>query len=144
MTNNISNNQQQTQNINKAVNFMEKWELEANEYSTALMPSVKIMDRETNRSRWIQKPWPRVKPVTERVYEMFYSKIVDPISQTYYPERDSQGNIIEPSDGKPRARQIISDIIRLKHADGNEYLYTNGILVGFNSFGSIVTYPYHK
>ena len=62
----------------------------------------------------------------------------------FYPERDLQGNVIEPSDGGPRARIIVSQIIRLKSVTGEEFLYSIGTIAGFNSLGSLVSYPYYK
>ena len=52
-----------------------------------------------------------------------------------------QGNIIEPSDGDPRARYIIHNIIRVKSYSGQEYLISSGTLVGFSSLGSPVYHP---
>jgi len=70
--------------------------------------------------------------------------MVEPTSRTFYPVRDLQGNDIEPSDGGPRARVIISQIIRLKSVIGKEFLYSIGTIFGFNSLGVLVSYPYYK
>ena len=69
MTNNSNNksgtsNQQQQQ---QSIDFMnEKWELEEKCFTDTLMPPIKIQDRETKRSRWVRKHFPRIKPIEQR------------------------------------------------------------------------------
>ena len=74
-------------------------------------------------------------------YEKFFTRISDPISGEFYPERDLTGNVIEPSDGGPRARYIIHNIVRVKSYSGQEFLISSGTLVGFSSLGSPVYHP---
>ena len=137
---NNNNNQQQ-----QSIDFInEKWALEEKCFTDTLMPPVKVQDRETKRSRWVRKPWPRIKPIEQRGFESFYSKIIDPATGKSYEQRDSSGNVIKQSDELSPLRHIVHTIVRLKSVDGNEYLYTLGHLHGFNSFGDHVSYYVHK
>jgi hypothetical protein len=146
-SNNSNNNKDNNQNnINKAVNLFPRWEIEQKEWNTeAGTKDIKVHNLDSNKSKTIQVlGFPRLKPPIQLHWEKFYSSIVEPISGMFYPERDLQGNIIEPSDGGPRARTIISQIIRLKSVTGEEYLYSIGTIYGFNSMGVLVSYPYYK
>ena len=133
-------------NINKAVNLFPRWEIEEREWNTeAGTREVNVRNLESNKSKTIQvQGFPRLKPVTQISWEKIYSSMVEPTSRTFYPERDLQGNVIEPSDGGPRARIIVSQIICLKSVIGKEYLYSIGTIYGFNSLGVLVSYPYYK
>ena len=144
MTKSNNNNGQQNQQ-QQSIDFInEKWAFEEKCFTDTLMPPVKVQDRETKRSRWIRKPWPRVKPIEQRGYELFYSKVIDPATGKAYEQRDSSGNVIKQTDGLGPLRHIVSTIVRLKSVDGNEYLYTLGQLHGFNSFGDHISYYVHK
>jgi hypothetical protein len=144
--NNLTSTKGNNQNINKAVNLMPRWEIEEKEWNTEVSTKdIKVHNLETNKSKTVQvQGFPRLKPISQISWEKFYSSIVEPTSGMYYPERDLQGNIIEPSDGGPRARAIISQIVRLKSVTGEEYLYSLGSIYGFNSLGVLVSYPYYK
>lgn len=148
-TNNLPSNTKSNnnnQNINKAVNLMPRWEIEEKEWNTEVPTrDMKVHNLESNRSKTVQiSGFPRLKPIAQISWEKFYSSIVEPTSGMFYPERDLQGNIIEPTDGGPRARVIVSQIVRLKSVTGEEYLYTIGSILGFNSLGVLVSYPYYK
>lgn len=84
-SNNDNNNK--NKNINQAVHLMDKWNRQENEFSSS-MPKVdvKIRNIETNQMNIVQKPaWPYIKKVDQRVYEKFYSKIVEPTTRTILP-----------------------------------------------------------
>jgi hypothetical protein len=140
-SNNNNNNK-----INKVINLMPRWEIEEKEWNTEVSTKdIKIYNTDSRKSKTVQVVgFPRLKPVKQRVWEKFYSSIVEPTSGEFYPERDLQGNIIVPSDGGPRARTIISKIVRLKSISGEEYLYSIGNIYGFNSLGVLQSYPYYK
>ena len=146
-SNTKSNNQNQDiENINKAVNLFPRFEIEEKEWNTEVgTKDMNVYSLESNRSKTVQmQGFPKVKSPDQLHYERWFSSIVEPKSRTFYPERDLQGNIIEPSEGGPRARVIVSQIIRLKSVTGQEYLYTLGTIYGFNSLGVLVSYPYYK
>lgn len=104
-----------------------------------------MRNTESNETKLLKKPvWPRIKPIRHRSYQAFYSRIIDLHSGTYYPERDLAGNVIEPSDGGPRARYLIHNILRVRSYSGKEYLYSSGVILGFNSLGGVVYHPMHK
>ncbi len=131
------------ENINKAVNLFSRWEIEEKEWNTEVpMQDIKVHNIESNRSKTIQvSGFPKLKPISQISWEKFYSSIVEPTTGEFYPEKNIRGQPIEPSDGGPRARVIISQIIRLKSVTGEEYLYSIGNIYGFNSLGVLVSYP---
>ena len=90
---NIKSNQQQSQqNINQVINFIQHWELEK-KWCSLSMVDVKIRYTESGECKIIKKPvWPRIKSPKERVWEKFYSSILESVSRTLYPERNLQGN----------------------------------------------------
>jgi hypothetical protein len=139
--NNNSSNNNQTQHL-ELIN--QKWQLEEKCFSETLMPPTKVFDSETKRTKVVRRPFPRIKPIDQKGFEIFYSKIIDPQTGKPYEQRDSSGVIIRQSDGLPPARYIPHTIVRLKSIDENEYLYTLGHLHGFNSFGDHVSYYVHK
>ena len=83
--------------------------------------------------------FPRFKPVEQRVYEAFMTKITNPLTGEFYPERDTNGDQINQPNGSPNAKYVVHTIVRLKRFDGSEVLYTQGQLQGFNSLGSPIT-----
>ncbi|HJT85732.1 MAG TPA: hypothetical protein VJ697_14715 [Nitrososphaeraceae archaeon] len=140
-----SNSSNQNNNINKAVNLFPRWEIEERNWNTEVgTKSMNVYNMDTNRIKTVQvQGYPRIKSPDQLYWEKFYASIVELTSGIFYPERDLQGNVVEPSDGKARARIIISQIIRLKSVLGKEYLYL-GTVYGFNSLGVLVSYPYHR
>ena len=144
-SNNKKNNNQQ-KSVNQAVNLMPRFELEEKDWNSSVsITDVKVHNIESGESKTLKRPtWPRIKSPMERVWEKFYSSIVEPFSGNFYPERDLQGNIIEPSDGGHGLRYIVSQIIRLKNVNGQEYLYSIGTILGFNGLGVLVSFPCSK
>jgi hypothetical protein len=137
-----SQQQQNVNNINQVTQFTKRWEIEKKEWNSLPTNDIKIRNTESGEAKVIKRPrWPRIPPIDQIGYEKWFSRISDPITGEFYPERDLQGNIIEPSDGGPRARYIIHNIVRVKSYSGQEYLFSSGMLVGFSSLGSPVDYP---
>jgi hypothetical protein len=108
------------------------------------MPPSNEYNKDTKRTERVRKHFPRIKPIAQRGFESFYSKIIDPGTGKPYEERDTSGSIVKQSDGLPPARHIVHLIVRVRSFDGKEYLYTLGNLHGFNSFGSPVSFYVHK
>ena len=85
--NSKSSNSSNNNNQQQSIEFMnEKWALEEKCFTDTFMPPVKVQDRETKRTRWIRKPWPRIKPIEQRGFESFYSKIIDPATGKPYEQ----------------------------------------------------------
>jgi hypothetical protein len=148
LTSSNKNNQTQPQqnvNINQITQFTKRWEIEKKEWNTLPTRDIKLRNTDSGESKVIKRHvWPRIPSPEERVYEKFFSRICDPSSGEFYPERDLAGNVIEPSDGGQRARYIVHSIVRLKSYSGQEYLYSTGVICGFSSLGVPVRYPIHK
>jgi hypothetical protein len=146
-TNNNSNNsnQNQQQLQQQPLEFINnKWELEEKCFTETLMPPVKEFNHETKRTKIVRKPYPRIRPVEQRAYESFYSRIIDPQTGKPYEQRGPDGSIIKQPDNLGPVRHYVWTVIRQKGYDGNEYLLTLGNLYGFNSFGDLVSYYVHK
>jgi hypothetical protein len=140
-----NNSKQNHIEINKITPFTQRWEIEEQEWNSLPKVDVKVRNSESGQSRVVKRPsWPRIPRVEERGYQIFFSRICDPETGTFYPERDLTGNVIEPSDGGPRARYIINNIIRIRTHSGKEYLYSSGVICGFSSLGSPIYYPISK
>ena len=134
------------ENINKAVNLFPRWEIEEKEWNTEVgTKGMNVYNSDSNKTKTIQvQGFPRLKPVDQIHYEKIYSSMVEPTTGEFYPEKNIKGEPIEPSDNGPRARVIVSQIVRLKSISGEEYLYTLGNIYGFNSLGVLVSYPYSR
>jgi hypothetical protein len=144
---NNNNKSSNTQNleINKITPFTQRWDIEEKEWNSLPKVDFKVRNSESGQTKVIKRPsWPRIPKVEERVYKTFFSRICDPETGTFYPERDLTGNVIEPSDGGPRARYIIHNIVRIRTHSGQEFLYSTGTLCGFSSLGSPVYHPLSK
>jgi hypothetical protein len=72
------------------------------------------------------KPWPRAKSPTEIAYHNFLAEVVDPSTGDYY--------FIIQNDQKVTAKYVIDRIVREKHSNGNEYLYSEGYIEAFDYF----------
>jgi hypothetical protein len=144
--NNNSNKQNHiVEEINKITPFTQRWEIEEKEWNTLPKVDFKVRNSESGQTKVVKRPtWPRIPKVEERVYKTFFSRICDPETGTFYPERDLTGNAIEPSDSGPRARYIIHNIVRIRTHSGQEFLYSSGTLCGFSSLGSPIYHPIHK
>ena len=54
---------------------------------------------DSGETKVLKRPvWPRIPTVEQIGYERFFSRISDPTTGEFYPERDLQGNVIEPLD----------------------------------------------
>jgi hypothetical protein len=125
--NSTQNNNNNVNNINQITQFTKRWEIEQQEWNTLPKKDFKVRNSESGESRVLKRPsWPRITPIDQTAYEKFFSRISDPSTGEFHPERDLAGNIIEPSDGGPRARYIIHNIIRIRSHSGQEFLVSNG------------------
>ena len=88
--------------------------------------------------------WQRIKPVEQRGYEAFMTKITNPQTGEFFSERDLNGNEIQQPNGQPNAKYVVSMIVRLKRFDGSEVLYTQGQIQGFSSLGSQISTSIEK
>lgn len=78
--------------------------------------------------------WPREKSAKETGYERFLEEVLNPKTGEFYPERDNDSRPIKNTG----ALYFITDIYRIRRADGSEFLYTNGRVDAFNSIGDPV------
>jgi hypothetical protein len=81
------------------------------------------------------KAWPHDKPTAQISYEDFMKIILNPDTNEYYTARNKGGGIIKGTG----AKHIVTQIIRIKRKDGNEFLYSLGRIEGYDAFGNRVT-----
>jgi hypothetical protein len=84
--------------------------------------------------------WPREKSGIERAYELFLDETVNPKTGEFYPQKDEDNRAIKGTG----ATYYITDIYRLRRADGSEYLYSKGRVDAFNSLGDPVNHAIGK
>jgi hypothetical protein len=127
----------------KAVDLYQGFKMEEECFSKAI---VKDVDQSTSKSRsrksdLDQEPmtWPREKSGTETAYERFLGETVNPKTGEFYPE--IKDKIPVPKTG---ALYYITDIYRIRRADGSEFLYTKGRVDAFNSLGDPVNHATGK
>ena len=140
-TKNSSNNKQQLEkkddiNINKIVNFLSKYDKEKKLYEKAIIRD--LYSESGRRLRNQTRTWPRMKETTEVVWEKFLTTVSDVSSGTFWPPRDSQGNIIPKNDGRPNCDYYVHTIIRFRTISGEEFLYSQGYVIGYDAAGSEV------
>lgn len=68
------------------------------------------------------------------MYELWLSKVKDPETGKFYSQRDKDGNIIKGT--KPQ--QIVKQIVRIRIGDREEYVFSNGYIVGYDIMGEPV------
>jgi len=83
--------------------------------------------------------WPREKSGKETAYERFLDETVNPKTAEFYPEIKDKRPV--PKTG---CLYYITDIYRIRRADGSEYLYTKGIAYVYNSLGDPVNHAIGK
>ena len=81
------------------------------------------------------RTYPRYKTTDELIYEDFYSKVCDVSTGTFWARKDSHGNIIPKKDGRPNCDYYVSTIIRLRTMSGDEFLYSQGNIIGYDAAG---------
>jgi len=107
-------------------------------FSKAIIKDVDQNKSKFKKSDLDQEPmtWPRLKSSKETGYERFLEEVINPKTGEFYPERDSDGRSIKNTG----ATYYITDIYRIRRADGSEFLYAKGIVYAFNSLGDPVTH----
>ncbi len=75
-----NNTKSNNENINKAINLFQRWEIEEKEWNTEIATKdMKVHNIESNRSETVQiSGFPRLKPVDQIHWERVYSSIVEP------------------------------------------------------------------
>ena len=141
--NNLNNNNDINNNNNSNTfhDFMPHWKNEEQCFANTVtnMSAITVSKKKGNKTVTEKIPWPRIKSIEQRAYEVFMTKITNPITGEFYSERDTNGNQINQPNGQPNAKYVVNMIVRLKRFNGSEVLYTQGQLQGFNSMGSPVT-----
>ena len=117
------------QDIDVDVDFMPYWKNEEECYSEA-----KVEGRD-NHGKKVIVSWPRDKPTEQKYYETWLNTVKDPDTGKFYEKRDKNGNTIKGTGPKHLVRQIV----RIKTADGKEWLYSNGKVTGFDVTGDPVS-----
>lgn len=84
--------------------------------------------------------WPREKSSRETSYEQFLEETINPKTGEFYPQKDEDNRAIKNTG----ATYYITDIYRLRRADGSEYLYTKGRVDAFNSLRDPVNHAIGK
>jgi hypothetical protein len=84
--------------------------------------------------------WPRQKSVKETSYERFLEEVINPKTGEFYPQKDDDNRAIKNTG----ATYFITDIYRIRRADGSEYLYTKGRVDAFNSLGDPINHAIGK
>ena len=80
------------------------------------------------------KPWPHDKPIAQIGYENWVEKVVNPDTNEFYPALDKAGNPIKGTGPK----HTITQIIRFRRKNGNEFLYSLEEVNAYDAFGNVV------
>jgi hypothetical protein len=127
----------------KAYDFYPGFKEEEKCFSKAI---VKDIDQKSSKfkkkSDLDQKPmtWPREKSGKETAYERFLEEALDPKNGEFYPQKDEDNRAIKNTG----ATYFITDIYRIRRADGSEFLYTKVRVDAFNSIGDSITHSISK
>jgi hypothetical protein len=126
----------------KAVDLYPGFKLEEECFSKAIIKDVDQKSKFKKKSDLDQEPrtWPREKSGKETAYERFLEEVINPKTGEFYPERDNDGRSIKGTG----ATYYITDIYRIRRADGSEYLYTKGRVDAYNSLGDPVNHSTSK
>jgi hypothetical protein len=128
----------------KAVDLYPGFKLEEECFSKAI-----IKDIDQNKSKFKKKSildqegpmtWPREKSAKETAYERFLEQAINPKTGEFYPQKDNDNSAIKGTG----ASYYITDIYRIRRADGSEFLYTKGRVDAFNSLGDPVNHSVSK
>ncbi len=118
-----SNNQkQEQQDINKYETFFPGFQLKRDRFAK-------------NKTR-SGKSWPLAKSPLELYYDQFVIECVNPSNNTFNMPIDENGYPIKMPDNGPGCRHVVNSIIRLRTASGDEKLYSQGQLIGYDA-GSV-------
>ncbi len=108
--------------------FMPYWKKEEECYSETKVEGRDQKGKKTSTS------WPRDKPMAQRYYETWLKNVTDPDTGKFYEQRDKNGNTMKGTGPKHLVRQIV----RIRTNDNKEWLYSNGIVTGFDVAGDEV------
>ena len=135
--NNKQNAEDQTQDdVDKIVDFLPKYKIMQSEFDKAIVRE--LYSENGKRLKGKQQSWPRLKETDERIYEMFMARVSNPVTNTFYPQKDSDGRIIKPKDNCPNCRYYVQSIFRIRTTSGEEFLYSTGLIRGYDVAGSEV------
>jgi hypothetical protein len=127
----------------KAHDFYPGFKLEEECFSKAI---IKDVDQKSSKfkkkSDLDQEPmtWPREKSGKQTSYERFLEEVINPKTGEFYPQKDDDGRSIKATG----VTYYITDIYRIRRADGSEYLYTKGRVDAFDSLGDPVNHSIGK
>ena len=112
------------------IDFMPYWKKEQQEYDDA-----KVEGRDRTSGKKVTVSWPRDKPTAQKYYETWLNTVKYPDTGKFYEKRDKNGNTIKGTGPKHLVRQIV----RIKTADGKEWLYSNGRVTGYDVTGDSIS-----
>ncbi len=97
-------------------------------YEKALLPD--------GKNHWQPNPLPE-----ENAYRDWRNKVINPSTKEYYTRKhkllDDDGNETG-EEIEEKVRHTITQLVRLRNSDGKEYLYSHGMIEGFDSDGNVV------
>lgn len=124
--------------------FMPRWSLEKAEYDKAIIKSVdEKPESRFNANKTIKRTgdlgeplttWPRFATTEELTYYEFIDKISN--KDKFYPARDEDRRPIKNTG----AMRVITDLIRLKTGENEEFLLSKGSIMGHDAAGEEVTH----
>jgi hypothetical protein len=127
----------------KAHDFYPGFKLGEQCFSKAIIKDMnETKSRFKKKSDLDQEPmtWPREKSVKQTGYERFLEEVINPKTGEFYAQKDDDGRPIKNTG----ALYLITDIYRIRRADGSEFLYTKGRVDAFNSLGDPVNHSISK
>lgn len=127
----------------KAHDFYPGFKLEEECFSKAIIIDVERSRKKKSKSDLDQEgpiTYPRVKSTRETAYESFLEEVINPKTGEFYPQKDEDNRAIKNTG----ATYYITDIYRIRRADGSEFLYTKGRVDAFNSLGDAVNHSISK
>jgi hypothetical protein len=140
-------NNSSTKDLNKIYHFTDRWQKETGLFDKEFIINEEYLKNTRNSSRRknkeVEEPrtWPHERKLAQIKYEQWLAQVSNPITGEFHPERDTEGNPIPQSDGRPNARYVIKLICRVRKANHEEYLTTQGQLRGYDSLGQLLTCP---
>jgi len=88
------------------------------------------------KNHWQPNPLPE-----ENAYKDWKQKVINPATKEYYTRKhkllDENGNE-EGEEVEEKVKHTITQLVRYKDSDGKEYLYSHGIIEGFDSNGNTI------
>jgi hypothetical protein len=126
----------------EAYDFYPGFKLEEECFSKAVIKDVDQKSRFKKKSDLDQEPmtWPREKSGKETDYERLLEEPLNPKTGEFYPQKDEDNRAIKNTG----TTYFITDIYRLRRADGSEYLYTKGRVDAYNSLGDPINHSISK